>query len=134
MFSDKSLLKPIRFEINPKYVNKVIVANGGENVRFGLGSNPTVTTKRLTLRITINIMEKNDEVFGYLAEQYATLATTTIELDKPVLLQVITDFYFNVDLYLHDNAQGITFLNTGRKDKNVLADEILAFLSEQGLY
>jgi hypothetical protein len=79
-------------------------------------------------------MNNNDEVIGYLGEKTAVLATTTIDNDKPVLIEYIKNFYSNVDLYLHEQLPSVSMIHTRRKSEKIIADEVLAFLSERGLY
>jgi hypothetical protein len=89
MFSSATNLKTIRFEVNSNYIGKITYVTDWKKMEYSVGMKGTEHFLILKYRINLLDPNTNDEILGYLGEKHCKLAMTTIENDKPILINVL---------------------------------------------
>lgn len=133
MFAFGTGLKVIRFGANDGLLRDRILLNKHNTIRYAWGKDERGHCLRLTYDINIVDKRNNDKLLDYSAERTFFLSPTTVEQDRPTLINVIGNLIEESESICQSYSQ-VPIANYYELDRDKTADDIFEKLKEKGLY
>jgi hypothetical protein len=133
MFSHCTDVKVVRFDTNENELRNGIMLDKSVVLEYDLGKQDNWYFIKFKVRINVINDETKDELLGYLSERMCVLNTTTIENDRPMLLDVISDTVLSAKIYCKQHSR-VPFTGKNKFDADKSANEIFKELKEIGFY
>ncbi|MBS1523915.1 MAG: hypothetical protein JST50_23130 [Bacteroidetes bacterium] len=133
MFAFGTGLKVIRFGSNDGLLHNGIFMKKHNTIRYAWGKDERGHFLCLTYDINVINSRNNDKLLDYSAERTFLLSPTTVEQDRPTLINVIGNLMEESESICQSHSK-VPVANYYEIDGDKTADDIFNKLKEKGLY